>query len=68
MRVIGRVVNLVFFLVNVMFDFSNNLKYGICWNFDHVWVQQEEGYNNRQSSPTHVHLMWANLLHLFLWA
>ena len=32
----GHVVNLVSFPVNVMFDFSNNLKYGICWNFDHV--------------------------------
>ena len=32
----GHVVKLVSFPVNVMFDFSNNLKYGICWNFDHV--------------------------------
>ena len=43
MKVNGHVVKLVSFPVNVMFDFSNNLKYGICWNFDHVWVQQEEG-------------------------
>ena len=43
MRVNGNVVKLVSFPVNVMFDCSNNLRYGICWNFDHVWVQQEEG-------------------------
>ena len=43
MKVNGHVVKLVSFPVNVMFDFSNKLKYGICWNFDHVWVQQEEG-------------------------
>ena len=35
-------VNIVSFPVNVMFEFSNNLKYGISWNFDHVWVQQEK--------------------------
>ena len=42
MRANGHVVNLVTFPINVILDFSNNLKYGICWNFDHVWVQQEE--------------------------
>ena len=42
MSVNGHVVNLVSFPVNVMFDLSNNLKYGICWNFEHIWVRQEE--------------------------
>ena len=39
----GHGVQLVSFPVNVMFDLSNNLKNGICWNFDHVLVQQEKG-------------------------
>ena len=44
MRVNDHVVKLVSFPVNAMFDFSNYLKYGICWTFDHVWVQQEKGF------------------------
>ena len=36
MKVNGHVVNLVSSPVNVTVDFSNNFKYSICWNFDHV--------------------------------
>ena len=50
-HVCGHVVNLFSSPVNVMFDFSNNLKYGICWNFDHVWVQQEKGFQQLAEKP-----------------
>ena len=51
MSVNGHVVNLISFPVNVMFDFSDSLKYGICWNFDHVWVQQEKGFKQLAKQP-----------------
>ena len=47
MSVNGHLVNLVSFPVNVMFDFSDNLKYGICWNFD----QQEKGFKKLAEQP-----------------
>ena len=57
MRVNGHGVKLVSFPVNVMFDFSSNSKYGICWNFDHAFECNRGKVNNRQSSPDHVNLM-----------